>query len=183
MSQIERQLKTERQALRTINDQISFLTEKREQQAKVVAGLEHQMAEPSLIERLLKRAKQDRDCATNSAVVVDLLAPEMAKFEARTGHNIYAVRMAVDHKNSVKRDNAFADDLEAAASTLEDQARLIGECRRVLKALLRSFDDRQLNPAFTPHPSIADADALLTKLNAFGERDESNGPAQSLHGG
>lgn len=71
-----------------------------------------------LCARLEQRAREDRTCAKNSAIVADLLQPQMDAFEARTGHNIYAVRMAVEHRNSVKRDNQFADDLEQAASAL-----------------------------------------------------------------
>lgn len=72
-----------------------------------------------LAERLEKRAKQDREYAINSSVVLGLLEPELAKFSAREGPwNTYAVRMAIEHRNSAKRDNAFADDLEAAAASL-----------------------------------------------------------------
>jgi len=73
----------------------------------------------ALAERLEKRAKKEREIATNNFVVAQLLDPEFAKFEAREGpYNIYAVRMAVDHRNSAKKDAAFADDLEDAAATI-----------------------------------------------------------------
>jgi hypothetical protein len=80
-----------------------------------------------LAERLEKRAAQERDYAHNSQVVFDLLKPEFDRFEERTGHNIYAVRMAVDHKNSAKRDAAFADDLEQAAAALRSRSMKEGE--------------------------------------------------------
>ena len=73
----------------------------------------------TLADRLEKRAKQEREIAANSAVIVALLEPEFAKFEAREAPwNTYAVRMAVEHRNSVKKDTAFADDLEAAVAIL-----------------------------------------------------------------
>ncbi len=78
----------------------------------------------ALIERLEKRAKEDESCAENSRVVAGLLAPEMAKFKARTdaGWNTYAVRLAVDHQNSIKRDSGYAADLRAVIALL-DRAR------------------------------------------------------------
>lgn len=78
----------------------------------------NKQAYAGLLERLEKRAKQDRDYAANNAVVAALLEPEYAKFEARTGHNLYAVRMQIDHRNSAKRDAAWADDLEQAAEAI-----------------------------------------------------------------
>ena len=71
-----------------------------------------------LIARLRKRMEEDRQCAANSKIVADLLQPQMDAFEACDGHNVYAVRMAVDHRNSVKRDTQYADDLEAAIALL-----------------------------------------------------------------
>jgi hypothetical protein len=71
-----------------------------------------------LIERLLKRADEDQECADNSAVVASALSGQMDAFHARTGHNVYAVRMAVDHRNSVKRDSQYAADLREAAALL-----------------------------------------------------------------
>jgi hypothetical protein len=75
-----------------------------------------------LAARLRKRAAEERQIAENNARVAELLAPELALFEAREGHNIYATRMAIDHRNSAKRDAAFADDLEAAAAALTQGA-------------------------------------------------------------
>jgi len=71
-----------------------------------------------LVERLLKRAQEDQTCADNSAVVADALSEQMRLFEAREGHNIYAVRMAVDHQSSVKRDCQYAADLREAATEI-----------------------------------------------------------------
>lgn len=82
-----------------------------------------------LIERLRKRAKEDRDCAKNAEIVRDLLQPELDRFGNRhdKGWNSYAVRMAVDHRNGAERDNRYADDLEEAIATVE---RLSAEVRR-----------------------------------------------------
>lgn len=71
-----------------------------------------------LVERLLKRANEDQTCADNSAVVAEALSEQMRLFGAREGHNIYAVRLAVDHQNSVKRDGQYASDLREAAAEL-----------------------------------------------------------------
>jgi hypothetical protein len=79
-----------------------------------------------LVERLRKRAKQEREWSANSALVAELLQPEMDKFEARTDHNIYAVHMAVDHRNDAKKGETFADDLEQAAALVE-QVRVMRE--------------------------------------------------------
>ena len=75
-----------------------------------------------LAERLEKRAATEREWAKNSALVAELLKPQMDAFEARTGHNIYAVRMAADHRNDAKKYTAEADDLEAAAAALRAHA-------------------------------------------------------------
>lgn len=73
-----------------------------------------------LTERLRKRAEEDAKCAENSKVVADLLRPQLEAFEANEDKgNIYAIRMAVDHRNSVERDGQYAADLLEAATTLE----------------------------------------------------------------
>jgi len=73
----------------------------------------------ALVERLRNRAAQEREIAKNSARVAELLAPELVLFKAREGHyNIYATRMAINHRDNAKKDAAFADDLETAADKL-----------------------------------------------------------------
>jgi hypothetical protein len=73
----------------------------------------------ALVERLRKRAKEDRQCAENNRVVAGLLEPQFAAFNAREEPwNTYAVRMAVDHRNSLKRDEQWADDLDAAVAII-----------------------------------------------------------------
>lgn len=75
-----------------------------------------------LIERLEKRAKEDETCAENSRVVAELLAPQMVLFNAREAPwNTYAVRMAVEHENSVKRDSQYASDLRAVIQLLQQE--------------------------------------------------------------
>lgn len=72
-----------------------------------------------LIERLEKRAKEDDECADNSARVADLLSPELGRFNAREAPwNTYAVRMAIDHRNSMERDRRYAADLREAIALL-----------------------------------------------------------------
>ncbi len=81
-------------------------------------------AAETLIERLRKRADEDQQCADNDMVIVDALADQMRLFDERDGgYNTYAVRMAVDHRNSAKRDRQFAADLREAADILESMAR------------------------------------------------------------
>jgi len=60
----------------------------------------------------MKRADEDRKCAENNEAVAEALSDQMAIFEARTGgHNVYAVRMAVDHARQAKRDRQYEADL------------------------------------------------------------------------
>jgi len=72
-----------------------------------------------IVKRLRTRAEKIDVAIANSRVVVDLLKPQMDAFEQRTGHNIYAVRMAVDHENSIRRDEKETAELREAADTIE----------------------------------------------------------------
>jgi hypothetical protein len=93
-----------------------------------------------LIGRLEKRAEEDKACAENSRVVADLLAPEVDKFDRRPDGaqwNTYAVRMAVDHRNSVKRDSLYATDLCEAVAALSAQALEIERLRAVIDFVAR----------------------------------------------
>lgn len=72
----------------------------------------------ALIERLEKRATEDESCVENANAVIAALADEMARFEARTGHNVYAVRLAVDHQSSARKDAQYAADLRTAIAPL-----------------------------------------------------------------
>ena len=90
-----------------------------------------------LVERLTKRAKEDRQCAANSAIIADLLEPQMALFRASNPDapwNTYTVRMAVDHANSVKRDTQYAIDLEVAAAELSRLSARVEELERAAEA-------------------------------------------------
>lgn len=87
----------------------------------------------SSVERLRARAKEDQQCADNSKVIVEALAEQMRLFESREGHNVYAVRMAVDHRNSVKRDSLYAADLLEAAAEIDRLRRELEEARRALE--------------------------------------------------
>lgn len=101
-----------------------------------------QSVDVGLVERLRKRAAEERKIAENNARVAELLSPELALFNAREGHNIYATRMAIDHRDSAKRDAAFADDLETAAdkltATLQGE-RSMGELRALYEAASAGF--------------------------------------------
>ena len=67
-----------------------------------------------IIQRLEKRAKDERSYVENNIVVADLLEPQMALFNAREAPwNTYAVRMAIDHRQEAKKGKQFADDLDA----------------------------------------------------------------------
>ena len=78
------------------------------------------MVEPrDITARLLDRAKEDRQCAENNKAVFDAFSEQMRRFESREGHNVYAVRMAVDHKNGMERDTRYAADLEEAAAEIQ----------------------------------------------------------------
>lgn len=115
----------------------------------------------ALCERLEKRVEQDRSCAEDSQVVADLLAPEFAKFHSRKAPwNTYAVRMAVDHQNSVRRDTAFADDLDAARTAIPGLLDRVA----VLREALRPFAKLAEHVA-TKHPGW-DHDDFLFGLGA-----------------
>lgn len=79
-----------------------------------------------LIARLKKRLEEDRCCALNNDVAYQLLKPELDKFnEAQKnvcptiGYNVYAVKLAVDHRNNAKKDHQYVADLEKVINILE----------------------------------------------------------------
>jgi len=84
-----------------------------------------------IVKRLHKRAEKIDVAIANSRVVADLLKPQIDAFEQRTGHNIYAVRMAVDHENSIKRDEKETAELRQAADTIDA---LCEACRYIIDA-------------------------------------------------
>lgn len=72
-----------------------------------------------LEKRLLDRAAKIRGYIASSQIVVDLLQPQMALFDAREGgHDTYTVRLAVDHKSSIRTQTKEAEELEQAADTI-----------------------------------------------------------------
>jgi hypothetical protein len=74
----------------------------------------------SLIERLRKRAAEDEACAANNDAVADALKPQIdLSHVGKGGHNTYAVRMFLDHRNGAKRDRQYAADLRKAIEILE----------------------------------------------------------------
>jgi hypothetical protein len=72
----------------------------------------------ALAVRLAKRAELEREIAANSRIVADLLKPQREAFKGREGHNVYAVRMQIDHQRSAEKDDAFAADLEQAVALI-----------------------------------------------------------------
>ena len=114
-----------------------------------------QAVDVGLVERLRKRAAEERKIAENNVRVAELLAPELVRFEAREGHNIYATRMAIDHRDSAKRDAAFADDLEAAATAL---TRAIGNAQAEVDPLVIRLGEVTTR--------LEDAMAEIKRLNA-----------------
>jgi hypothetical protein len=78
------------------------------------------MPKKSLSTRLREQAAHHQDWADNAQAVVEALSEQMRRFEARDGsHNVYAVRMAVDHKSGAKRDAQIAADLREAADLID----------------------------------------------------------------
>jgi len=73
----------------------------------------------TLEERLRKRAYEFRRCAENSRVVENALSEQIERFHNNSPHNVYAVRLALDHRDSAASDYKTADDLEEAANILE----------------------------------------------------------------
>ncbi len=72
----------------------------------------------ALIERLRKYEKEARDTAENCEVVAAAFSDQMQALTDCSGHNVYAVRMAVDHWNSAKRERQLADDLAAVLARM-----------------------------------------------------------------
>lgn len=72
-----------------------------------------------LIERVEKLAKEADACAVNSKRVVDLLQPELDRFNTRKAPwNTYVVRMAVDHESGARREAQTAADLREVLALL-----------------------------------------------------------------
>ena len=75
-------------------------------------------AAPDIVDKLQQRIDKVNGWIKSSLLVADLLQPEMDKFEARTGHDIYTVRMAVDHRSSVRTQQREVDDLVEAKNEI-----------------------------------------------------------------
>lgn len=72
-----------------------------------------------LVKCLEDMARQEDQIEENNRSVVDMLRPEWQRFEAKTGHNVYAARMYVDHLNEMKRANKRAEVFEAAVDFIK----------------------------------------------------------------
>lgn len=91
----------------------------------------------NLIDRLRKRAEEDQTCADNSKAVFEGLSDQLRLFEEKDGkHNVYAVRIALDHRNGMERDAKYASDLREAIAELE---RLIDSSKLVQPSALQAL--------------------------------------------
>jgi len=128
-----------------------------------------------LTERLRKRADEDAKCAENSKVVADLLRPQLDAFEANEDHgNIYAIRMAVDHRDSVKRDGQYAADLREAATTLETLTQENARLRELCDAACSNAETALDFLAKAGRPELAKIQAIYVAnlRKALGGGDE-----------
>ncbi len=74
----------------------------------------------TLVTTLRSYADREREHAENNRIVAELLQPQIDIFNGREkSHNTYAVRLAVEHQSGAARDEAFADELDLAADTIE----------------------------------------------------------------
>ena len=71
--------------------------------------------------RLKARAEKVQEWSTSSQRVVDLLKPEMDKFDAKEAPwDIYTVRMSVDHVSSIRTQAKEIADLAEAAAIISE---------------------------------------------------------------
>lgn len=74
-----------------------------------------------LVERLRKRAEDEREIQRNNEAVAAALQGQIEAFKRGDGtHNTFAVRLGLDHQNCAKRDAGFAADWDAAADMIEE---------------------------------------------------------------
>ena len=95
------------------------------------------MDKTDLIERLKARAEKIRGYIANNTRVMELLQPEMDKFDAREGHNTYTVRIAVDHLSSNRSYTKELADWEDAAATLAEANAKLEKAREALVVIAR----------------------------------------------
>lgn len=73
-----------------------------------------------IISWVQKEYKQARECALNNIIVFNSFHEEMTKFDSGDGTaNIYAVRLAVDHKQQADRDKLASEMLEQILKIIE----------------------------------------------------------------
>lgn len=147
---------------------------------QIVRGGE--VSHEALIERLRKRAAEDRECAKNNAITAALLAPQLEAFDRRDGsHNTYAVRLMLDHRNGAEKDAQYADDLDAVIALLVgvgpervnafEEAALIAEKwrdeNRAAAAKARTRESRMAGLG-VDHPGMAEMlDGAAIECNAI----------------
>jgi len=131
----------------------------------------------ALCDRLLARAKQDREIQRNNEAVAAGLRGQRILFDDRTGlQNTYAVRMQVDHEQSAKRDAALAKDGEAAAEAI---ATLSAREAALINTIARLTAERDAVQAVTVERCAAvarlHAETGRKKLGAATDHENANG--------
>ncbi|MGN7867739.1 hypothetical protein [Paracoccus sp. 22332] len=87
-----------------------------------------------LVARLRKRSKYERDIQANNVAVAELLQPQIDAFNRRDGtHNLFALRLALEHKNCAENDGKLAEDWDAAIATIEAQAAELARLKGLLE--------------------------------------------------
>jgi hypothetical protein len=116
-----------------------------------------------IVERLREREAKLRECIANSQVVIDLLAPQMTAFKKRDGsHNIYAVRMSVDHKSSVRTTTKEADELRDAADHITALEAKLAEAREMMAWARETLVE--INPSNYDHDDVCELNAKSVEV-------------------
>ncbi|WP_395543413.1 hypothetical protein [Neotabrizicola sp. sgz301269] len=93
-----------------------------------------------LVERLRKRAKDEREIQINNEAVAEALKPQLEAFARRDGsHNTFAVRLGLNHKKCAENDAKLAADWDEAADRI---TALQAQNRKLVEALTPSGDTK-----------------------------------------
>lgn len=89
----------------------------------------------TLADKIEARAKRIRGYIASSQRVVELLAPEQAKFDARKAPwDTYTVRISVDHMSSIRTQTKEAEELEAVVIALRERDQAVEALRNMVEA-------------------------------------------------
>ena len=86
------------------------------------------MADPKrdeLVAWLRKELDAAQDCAANNRIIIDAMADQLNRFEQRDPArlwNTYAVRLAVDHKSGLRREETAIAMITAALAIIAPEA-------------------------------------------------------------